>query len=476
LPASGVSVGADYASVVGDDQGIFVLPQTTAGTDFSNKEELESTTEFGLEIAYTINGVPAPGNAFVQFGDLNDIAGTGVTFETGRQYVLNLSFGSGSGTGGGGGGSGTDPDISIGAKISFSTLVDDFDGPIDAGLPPPPPFTPASVIWSQSNIYFDADSDGDSDDATGVLTFSETDDYNFYQGVSFKWGSLVGVSAYNGSKSFQESYLFIPDLSTGVYHKVLVSELAAYSGGVQAVNDFRAALVSDWGIEWGVSSYNDLWAAIPFVKWNTGSSTDDVISYAPAQVNGRTARDDDALTRASDASDVLYSSYRGDICRFLYAKRAVSGLTSDLNWRMPTSHEFSSNYGYNNPNDADNPDPAVEVGPHYTTKWNNTDNSSSASFTSGSAENGTAVMDQTGNHYYTLVTWIKSGDSPSFPASGGRGFDNGSLNGVGTYGIYWSSSANTGNAYDLYFNYFSVGPRNGDSDRSNGQSVRCVRL
>ncbi|MDR2836414.1 MAG: fibrobacter succinogenes major paralogous domain-containing protein [Bacteroidales bacterium] len=58
------------------------------------------------------------------------------------------------------------------------------------------------------------------------------------------------------------------------------------------------------------------------------------------------------------------------------------------------------------------------------------------------------------------------------PAAGYRGI-NGSLNAVGTYSDYWSSTSNgSQNAYDMYFSNNSLS--NIDSDRRYGLYVRCV--
>jgi hypothetical protein len=140
---------------------------------------------------------------------------------------------------------------------------------------------------------------------------------------------------------------------------------------------------------------------------------------------------------------------------------------------LPTSREFGAS-GVNG-NTVDDPDPAVAVG-DYTTKWRN-DDYSSGTFTdpgSGNVENGTYEL--SGNHSYTLTGYLDAASSPPlFPASGGRDLGNGDLGSVGYSGYYWSSSAYTGNAYNLCFYYNSVDP-NFSRDRTVGQSVRCVRL
>jgi hypothetical protein len=71
--------------------------------------------------------------------------------------------------------------------------------------------------------------------------------------------------------------------------------------------------------------------------------------------------------------------------------------------------------------------------------------------------------------------YFPTGETVFFPASGYRFLTDGNLNYVGYNGLYWSSSADTGDAYHLYFYYNSVDPGS-NLDRTYGQSVRCVRL
>ena len=62
-----------------------------------------------------------------------------------------------------------------------------------------------------------------------------------------------------------------------------------------------------------------------------------------------------------------------------------------------------------------------------------------------------------------------------YPASGSRGYDDGSLYNVGSYGFYWSASPYSSNACLLSFNGNGyVYPSNG-SGRAGGLSVRCLQ-
>ena len=62
-----------------------------------------------------------------------------------------------------------------------------------------------------------------------------------------------------------------------------------------------------------------------------------------------------------------------------------------------------------------------------------------------------------------------------YPVSGYRNYYDGSLNGVGYRGNYWSASPSNFNAYNLYFyDNGNVNPL-GSSNRACGLSVRCVK-
>ncbi|MDR1881605.1 MAG: fimbrillin family protein [Prevotella sp.] len=437
LPEAGVSVGADYKYVVGEDQGIFVLPQTTNGdpTAGAPKDGVVNNSEFGLEISYTVNGIAAPEYAFVQFADLNDIDDTGVTFENGRQYVLNLSFGSGSGSGS----NPDDPDapsIVIGADISFGPLgVDNYPDNIQAPAPP----DPNKKYWAASNIYF-LPGDGESGTSdTGALTFSEDplDGKEGYQGVYFKWGSLIGVDAASGVFS-DANYLFVPDLATGTYERVAVSALDG--------NELYII-----GQDWDGSDMDAL--------WNT-------IAYADVSVINTSVTNDRSDARLTDREFVTsatgYEDYTGDICKFLSVHKETSngGLDNDY-WILPTSNNFGP------PTDGNAYDGSVYG------KYNEGEN------TAGNV-NGIG-----GTLFGVKLSYVLNDDPVGFPASGIRGIysftppdnysDWGYLNGVGDLGYYWSSSANGGAyAYGLAFDVGGVYPANG-SFRAYGRSVRCVR-
>ena len=73
---------------------------------------------------------------------------------------------------------------------------------------------------------------------------------------------------------------------------------------------------------------------------------------------------------------------------------------------------------------------------------------------------------------------ISSPSTTWYPASGYRDIDDGSLNGVGYYGYYWSASPSSNNSFSAYSLYFNgsgyVSPADGYG-RARGYSVRCLQ-
>lgn len=76
-----------------------------------------------------------------------------------------------------------------------------------------------------------------------------------------------------------------------------------------------------------------------------------------------------------------------------------------------------------------------------------------------------------------VVSCKKLGRSPlGFVYTGNYNYNNGSLNNEGSYGNYWSRTANSGTgAYSLYFLSSNVNPQN-NLNRGYGFALRCVGL
>jgi hypothetical protein len=140
------------------------------------------------------------------------------------------------------------------------------------------------IIFAWSNIYWDAGNDR--------LTFDESTN-STYQGVFFKWGSLVGISPTKGSSSpdVPNVVLYIPNTTTGTWD------------GTKTIG------TSDWGD----------WMSIPYMTTGTGNRYSNVLYDNPD-----------------------FGSYKGDICAYLTGKPGVP----TGNWRMPNAAEFEAIMGY----------------------------------------------------------------------------------------------------------------------------------
>jgi hypothetical protein len=356
-------------------------------------------------------------------------------FEKSMQYTFNLELQASSGFNA--------------FQITFSgvtaTIWQDGEGALDTQLKEYP-------LWAQSNIYFQPD-EGKTD--IGSLTFSEDDSSKSgYQGLYFKWGSLIGVAAgANSVYNLANTYLYIPDLSTGPnegkYYKVLSGlVLSSYSSG--SSNAINLAVQA-----YTTKQTNGNWINIPSAVDADGDLID-------------SEGDNSFLTDASDQT--FYESYKGDICKFLSDKKVTNGSGLTRNWVMPVNKDFGLGedgpYSLNEGNefifnDAVNSNKYENVS---KSDWNGEDDFVSLSVDgTGYTNSNKALMK------YTTAT----GEEVVFPAAGSR---NGESDDVGDYGAYWSSSAyfNTSNAYYMRFLSSSVYPGN-SGDGGLGYSVRCVQ-
>jgi hypothetical protein len=153
--------------------------------------------------------------------------------------------------------------------------------------------------WAGSNIYWDPTLDG----GNGALTFKEyghIGDENYYQGVHFKWGSLVGASPVSGD--FQNGTNNQPATGTRIY--------VYHNGQWKATNVTTAYRASYPGFTAATRT------GIPYNTTATGSLTEDNL--------GSTFVDN-----------------KGDICRYLSDEglKVVAG-----KYRMPRGEEFGPYY------------------------------------------------------------------------------------------------------------------------------------
>ena len=238
-------------------------------------------------------------------------------------------------------------------------------------------------IWAGSNIYWDGNQ----------LTFepAENRSLEHYQGVFFKWGSLVGISpSRSGGKL---------DIGGGVY---------VYS---PVYNTSNPAL-SGWDHPAPISN----WATILPVS----------------DISHNLNRNDKYLTNMGNTA---YYSKKGDICQFLGDIGAAP-----QGYRMPTSNEMGTSWG----DWINSPGPVaggwMRVGANGV---NNNDFVNLSNATIAFPENGNTQSGKWINSYVNP----NGGISPSgatyqgafFPTSGWRSTI-GDLDHVGVFGYYWSGT------------------------------------
>ncbi|MDR1883258.1 MAG: FimB/Mfa2 family fimbrial subunit [Prevotella sp.] len=277
--------------------------------------------------------------------------------------------------------------------------------------------------WAGSNIYWDA--------TNSCLTFDDTPDTNptgdatgheGYQGVFFKWGSLIGIDPMRGdagatwtNSSSNTNKVYVPD----------------------------ASVPSGWrSVTAGASSTYYTWGNIPYADASIiGNET------LPAR-----ARLYEITTPANIAN------HRGDICRYLTETGKAPGADKGTKWRIPVANEFSGAT-------ADYP-----IKPSTNTSW--------PDYTGTFAGNvyGTWIVKNASN---VVVGRRKTNDviagyQPFFSVGGDR-FSNGVLQEIGVWCDYWSASPyNSSDAIDLACNSGNAYPAD-PSSREYSFPVRCVK-
>ena len=276
--------------------------------------------------------------------------------------------------------------------------------------------------WAGSNIYWD--------DVNKKLTFdpAENRSNEHYQGVFFKWGSLVGIQPIrsSGSFNFSGTYIYSP----------------AYNSA---------------------SPNNSSWSDNVESLWST-------ISPVTTSSNN-TDRNDKYLT---DMGSKEYNVKKGDICQYIGETGA-----GPEGYRMPTSNEIGTALGYWS---EANPGP---VAGGWMRVGSNTDFSFDKSAVISSSNDN-----RSGKWKNVIENGIgPSGatyQGAYFPTSGWRN-SNGVLSHTGMYGYYWTGTIGsniTGSlfrAYNLQFFANTINPAEYESGvRDSGATscampVRCIK-
>jgi hypothetical protein len=286
--------------------------------------------------------------------------------------------------------------------------------------------------WAGSNIYWDHVNSTLTFDTEGITT------HEGYQGVFFKWGSLVGISPAQtgGSNDFSSA--------TPVYWPVYNATTPSASYFWDNNLGYDAAGWPDAVVGVSENANNN----IPYMDG----------SFVPPSLGVFNMRFSTFLMDADRNTTDMYWDMRGDICQYLSTKTGVvSG-----NYRLPMAVEFA------------------RWGGDYM--W--------AANTDGWVKGGTFSRDMTlGNAYGT--TSIIKGNAPCncgyaentimggvvFPASGFR-WTNGTLAYMCDEGDYWSGSIsqNAGTYPNRHlFVFLSVAVGTDFTLPSYALPIRCVR-
>jgi hypothetical protein len=168
-----------------------------------------------------------------------------------------------------------------------------------------------NLVWAKSNIYWvktGSDADGD----IGYLTFDTTDEgHQGYQGVLFKWGSLVGVS---------------PALTAGAdpFSTATPVYIPTYNISTPTASTWKSPTTSPYSLNQEASTTDtDNAASIPYVDGRD------------AFISTDNSTNDNFLVHPDRNTAAMYTAKRGDICQYLSKTGKVSG-----NYRLPITNEF----------------------------------------------------------------------------------------------------------------------------------------
>jgi hypothetical protein len=310
------------------------------------------------------------------------------------------------------------------------------------------------TLWAKSNIYWD--------EVEQRLTFDTYENsHQGYQGVFFKYGSLVGVSPARTSGSADFSG------STPIYVPIVNATLPNSTWKVTDGN----STASDTDIDVNVRHNYTEWSNNEYIVYNETPKRGDIPFLDPRYDtqgsvtfgrNNRFVIDDDWNKYE------VYKEFRGDICQYLSTKtRVVEG-----DWRLPTSAEFgtvnTTTWAASNPTTTPNADgwiKGIDPWPSENTAAGYADGTADLLDDTAGKNGGNAIYGSAINNQLGVV----------FPSSGYRNYDGGPLYHVGLSGYLWSGSTNVSTyGYRLYFNGGNVYPSYA-TDRSFAFPVRCVR-
>jgi hypothetical protein len=290
-------------------------------------------------------------------------------------------------------------------------------------------------IWARSNIYWDATTNPSKPTLTFVPAGSDISKEG-WQGVFFRWGSLVGIAPTGTHNTpFTSSIpIYVPyDYPAAPKWKATTGAAVGADSDIPGTSNYETWTKTS---ETGASAPN---TDIPYLDggYITTGTIDDL--------RNRYAIDEDRNTTD------MYQSLRGDICQYLSTKTGVvSG-----NYRLPTAEEMGE--GGSNWNRSDG--------------WERHGGADDAHTATAAG-----TYDAIGNGLlYALNT---SMDNVRFPHAGYR-MEEGSRMiwaGMGTY--YWNGSAYRGQyqgwSHSMLLSYNNMFTAN-KSLRCGGFAIRCVK-
>jgi hypothetical protein len=295
-------------------------------------------------------------------------------------------------------------------------------------------------IWAKSNIYWD----GTGKKLTFVTAEGNTDKQGF-QGVFFKWGSLVGVSprgSYSNATAIYVPYNYTDATPTAAKWKQTTRD------AVKADTDIPAA-TENW-TTWGE---------------NTAAATD-----IPYMDRDRIGTLNSYLIDAAHNDEITYKGLRGDICQYLgKTQGALEG------YRLPTADEFGRGGSSPTPWNISTPNSYGWIrGDGF---WPTT-----AAPVSSTEQEVDGTSDLLAEAYGTNKDEAYgSGINQTMwgvvlPASGARHGSSSYASYLGYYGYYGNGSTAAGENNCRILLFLSDGVYPGFSiERSYGLSVRCVR-
>lgn len=290
------------------------------------------------------------------------------------------------------------------------------------------------VEFAGSNIYW-ASTKAATATARGEgrLTFdlAGNNTNNRYQGVFFKWGSLVGISGALAGGLATMEYGTAGNATTGT--PIYIPHASSPTGYYQT--NARSQGWSTWA-----SPTAGVAAAATEIPYFDGSY---------AQSFGRTS---DFVSASDQNTSAVWAGYRGDICQYINAA-----------YRLPMSYEFGAyNNSWNYASDGTTP-----IG------WTRYPTGTNSDFPASNNALGDPVGKSTNGTINTGATTYRG---IFFPVSGFRDAITGQLYDVANHSDYWSSSAysNGVSSYGLYLVGSSIEPSN-NFRRSFAFPIRCVK-